>query len=199
MISASPVNRRAQRHQTTREEILHAGWELARAEGVGGISMRDLAARVGMRQPSLYTYFPSKNAIYDAMFAQGWQALADETGRLALPTTPLAMLRVVAHTFVNFCLADVARFQLMCERPIPGFQPSPGSYVPAETCAAMFRIQLERFQINAPNVVDLWTALLTGLVNQQVANDPGGDRWTKLIDEAVDMFYNYVTHSGGPR
>ena len=33
--------------------------------------MRDLAAAVGMRAPSLYQYFDSKLAIYDAMFGQG--------------------------------------------------------------------------------------------------------------------------------
>jgi hypothetical protein len=36
--------------------------------------------------------------------------------------------------------------------------------------------------------LDLWTALITGLVDQQVSNDPGGDRWTGLIDESIDMF-----------
>ena len=36
--------------------------------------------------------------------------------------------------------------------------------------------------------MDLWTALLTGLVTQQMSNDPGGDRWERLIDRAVHMF-----------
>ena len=42
--------------------------------------------------------------------------------------------------------------------------------------------------------LDLWTALLNGLVDQQVANDPDGDRWIRLIPEAVAMF---LTHVGG--
>jgi hypothetical protein len=37
----------------------------------------------------------------------------------------------------------------------------------------------------------MWTALTTGLVSQQIANDPGGDRWVGLIDEAVAMFLGY--------
>ena len=32
--------------------------------------MRDLGGRVGMRAQSLYAYFPSKFAIFDAMFAE---------------------------------------------------------------------------------------------------------------------------------
>lgn len=29
---------------------------------------------------------------------------------------------------------------------------------------------------------------MTGLVDQQISNDPGGDRWTRLIDDVVAMF-----------
>jgi hypothetical protein len=29
---------------------------------------------------------------------------------------------------------------------------------------------------------------MTGLVDQQISNDPGGDRWIRLIDDAVVMF-----------
>jgi hypothetical protein len=35
--------------------------------------------------------------------------------------------------------------------------------------------------------LDLWTAVLTGLTDQQISNDPGGTRWTRLVDRAVDM------------
>jgi hypothetical protein len=39
--------------------------------------------------------------------------------------------------------------------------------------------------------LDLWTALITGLVSQQVSNDPGGGRWTALIEESVAMFLSH--------
>jgi len=35
--------------------------------------------------------------------------------------------------------------------------------------------------------LDLWTAMMTGLTDQQISNDPGGDRWTQLVDRAVDL------------
>ena len=31
-----------------------------------------------MQQPSLYSHFASKQAIYDAMFKQAWQAFLDD-------------------------------------------------------------------------------------------------------------------------
>ena len=64
-----PRDRRAERNAATRAEILSAAWDLARDDGLTALAMRDLGARVGMRAQSLYVYFPSKHAIYDAMFA----------------------------------------------------------------------------------------------------------------------------------
>ena len=61
-----PRDRRAERYAATRREILDAAWDLVRAGGLGSLAMRELGARVGMRAQSLYAYFPSKFAIYDA-------------------------------------------------------------------------------------------------------------------------------------
>jgi hypothetical protein len=36
--------------------------------------------------------------------------------------------------------------------------------------------------------IDLYTALVGGLVDQQWANDPGGSRWARLLDRAIDMY-----------
>ena len=34
--------------------------------------------------------------------------------------------------------------------------------------------------------------MLTGLTSQQISNDPGGDRWSGLVDESVDMFLDHL-------
>ncbi len=47
--------------------------------------------------------------------------------------------------------------------------------------------------ITNPAAVDLFTAIGTGLADQQLSNDPGGDRWIRLIDDAVEMFYDHMT------
>jgi len=35
---------------------------------------------------------------------------------------------------------------------------------------------------------DIYTALLSGLINQQLANDPGGQRWRRLIPRVIAIF-----------
>jgi AcrR family transcriptional regulator len=192
MIELPTIDRKARRHSATREEILAAAWELARAQGLAGISMRDLAARVGMRSPSLYTYFPSKHAIYDAMFAQGWRAYLRRTTELGdLPRDPRAALRLLLGTWVDFFLADPECFALLCQRPIPGFQPSPESFAIALEALGGTREALASMGIVGDRALDILTAMASGLISQQIANDPGGDRWAQLVDDFVHMYFSH--------
>jgi AcrR family transcriptional regulator len=186
-------DRRAERHAATRQEIVDAAWRLGRERGLGGWSLRDVADAVGMRPPSLYGYFASKNAVYDAMFAEGYAdllTLTEQTyeGVRAGRITPTEVLYSAARDFVRFCVADPARMQLLFLRTVPGFEPSESAYgLARETLARMAEV-LAAAGAGAPEHLDLWTALLTGLATQQVSNDPGGDRWSRLVDRAVDMF-----------
>jgi len=186
------TDRRARRREATRAEILDAAWALVREHGLGALSLRELAARVGMRAPSLYQYFPSKHAIYDAMFAQGTrQALATIDVDLSAADTRTA-LREVARRLVEFATSDPARAQLLFQRTIPGFEPSPAAYAPAVEMHDQVQALLVSRGITDPDAMDLWTAVVSGLTNQQLANDPGGTRWTRLVDAAVDMFLAHV-------
>jgi AcrR family transcriptional regulator len=50
-------------HPARRQEVLEAALALISEHGVAGASLRKLASRLGMSQPSLYHYFPSKDAL----------------------------------------------------------------------------------------------------------------------------------------
>jgi AcrR family transcriptional regulator len=197
MLETPKRDRKAERHEATRAEILEAAWELARTDGLAALSLRELAQRVGLRAPSLYGYFESKNAIYDAMFAQGAQQFVDAEPWDEVTGEPLHDLQVMVHYFVRFCAADVARYQLLFQRTIPGFEPSPESFAISEQSLARVGEFLARCGVSDPAAVDLFTALGTGLADQQISNDPGGDRWIRLIDEAVEMFYEHITKRAG--
>src|ERR1039458_3316903 len=99
-----------------------------------------------------------------------------------------AALITIANRFSDFCTDSPTRYQLLFQRTIPGFEPSPESYAPAMRALVVAQEQLALNGITEARHVDLWTALITGLVDQQVSNDLGGDRWTRLIEESVDMF-----------
>jgi AcrR family transcriptional regulator len=180
------LDRRRARHEATKEEVLEAAWGLARSQGLTGFSLRDLAVAVKMRHQSLYTYFPSKQAIYDAMFAQGMQALVDQRAGLVLDGDPIRALRQAARAFLAFCVEDPVRYQLLFERVVPDFVPSEASMELSKEAVRYLDRWHRAAGLTDPEDVDLWRAFLTGLAGQQLANDPGGTRWTNLVDRAVD-------------
>ena len=174
------------------ERILDAAWELAEEQGLAGISLRDLAARVDLRQPSLYSYFDSKHALYDAMFAQGCEQLIEAREAQRFSADPRKAVKEMARAFVAFATENPARAQLLFQRTIPGFEPSPESYAHSLRAFEVMVDRLAAVGVTEPREVDLWTALTTGLVDQQISNDPGGERWSRLIDDFVDMFLAYA-------
>lgn len=174
-------------------EILDAAWEIARTEGLEAVSLRDIAGRVGMQPPSLYTYFDSKHAIYDAMFAQGAQRFADAEPWDELTGDAHHDIAFMLGTFVGFCAEDPARYQLLFQRTIPGFEPSPESFAISEASLGRVVEQLARYGITDPGAIDLFTALGTGLASQQISNEPGGDRWLRLVDDAAAMYLQHLT------
>ena len=90
------------------------------------------------------------------------------------------------------------RGELLFQRCVPGFEPSPQSYAPAVRALASAGDVLALNGITEPRYLDLLTALVTGLVSQQIANDPGGDRWTALIEESVAMFLAHCQAAARP-
>jgi AcrR family transcriptional regulator len=185
-------DRRHLRHEATRQEILDTAWAMVRADGLAALSLSALARAVGMEPQSLYTYFTSKHAVYDAMFAQGNQQLLERMARNQWPDDARGILRLQAKTFVAFSAEDPARQQLLFERTIPDFEPSPESYALAIEVVERSRAALADAGLVKQDDFDLWTALVAGLAVQQLANDPGGRRWLRLVDRAVDMYADHV-------
>src|SRR5262245_36487180 len=182
---------RARRREATKQRILDAAWQLAAEEGLAGISLRDLADRVDLRQPSLYSYFDSKHALYDAMFAQGCEQMLQELHARPVNGDGRRVVKEMARRFVALSVAVPARAQLLFQRTIPGFEPSAAAYAIAQRMFEEGRERLASVGLTKDRHMDMYTALISGIVAQQLANDPGGTRWTRLVDEMVDMYLDH--------
>ena len=51
-----------------KEEILLATLELASEKGLGSVSLNMIADKVGIRKPSLYNHFSSKEELVEALY-----------------------------------------------------------------------------------------------------------------------------------
>ena len=43
----------------------------------------------------------------------------------------------------------------------------------------------------APQHAEVYTALIAALSAQQIANDPGGDRWTRHLEPPLELFLDH--------
>ena len=182
------VERVATRREAKVALIVESAWALAREHGVAGVSLHALAREVGMRQPSLYAYFDSKLALYDAMFADGNRQLLQSLDAVRLPRDPRSALKRFMGAFVRFALADPARYELLFERHIPGFAPSPESYALAEEVLGRAYAVITAAGVTEQGDIDCIVAMVAGLMEAQLTNDPGGTRWTRHLNRLIDLY-----------
>jgi AcrR family transcriptional regulator len=182
------TDRRAERRAEKRATIIAEAWAIARRDGLGGLSLHGLAAAVGLRQPSLYVYFDSKLALYDALFADGYRQMLEFMAERNYVGEPRDTLVRFVRDQVEWAGADFVRFQMLFQRSVPGFEPSPESWALALEFYAAASAVLSAAELTEPSDVDLFSALISGMCSQQAANDPGGQRWAKHAERAVDLF-----------
>ena len=184
MTGAAPPDRRQRRRRETIEQVLDVAAEVMAEQGVAGLTLGEVARRMGIRPPSLYVYFDGKNALYDALFERGWRELGSAMAAVETaldPTDPAAAVLAYTSAFVRWAVEHPAFAPLMFWRPVPGFTPSEAAYRPAVETTGRGRDLLAELQrrgaLRADADLDLAfrtvTALTTGVISQQLANGPG--------------------------
>ena len=198
-------DRRARRHNETVQETLDVALEVMAEEGAAGLSLSEVARRMGLRPPSLYQYFSSRMAIYDALFERGAQQQLQiaERYRDRLADDPAGALTAAAQEVFSWVQANPVLAQLLHWRPVPGFEPSARAYAPAvrliELTREALRAAVDAGQLAPAAATDdgvaLYTVLGAGLISQQLSNEPaappGEGRFTRLAPAALGMFFTY--------
>ena len=114
-MAAMTVAERRQRDRALRRQaIITAARQLAEAEGWDAVTTRRLADRIEYSQPVLYSHFPGKEGIINAVAVEGFAEL-----RLILRNareaagSPEAALRELAGAYVGFALDHPALYDAM--------------------------------------------------------------------------------------
>jgi AcrR family transcriptional regulator len=207
MTAAVPLDRRQRRRQDTIEQVLDVAVEVMAEQGVAGLTLGEVARRMGIRPPSLYVYFDSKHALYDALFERGWRLLL-EAGRAAQAgmarADPLADFRDGVAFFVRWAVEHPAYSALMFWRPVPGFVPSAGAYAPALELDMEGRAEVVALRdagvlpldVDVDRVYRAQVAFVSGVISQQLSNAPDepfdGGTWTAVLPDLIDM---WLVHS----
>jgi len=188
------LDRRARRRQETIDEILEIAVDVMSEEGVTGLSLAEVARRMGIQPPSLYKYFPSLMAVYDELFRRGQIENLEVMRRAMAGVEPgLPALAAGLDAAGRWELANRALSQLMFWRPVPGFAPSAEAFAPSVEMFALHRKALADAvlagqlgpEADSDEAVYLVSTMLSGVLSQTFANEPevrwGGGRFTPLF------------------
>ena len=180
--------RRLRRHEETREQIVALAIDIMGSEGVAGLSLGAVARRMGIRTPSLYTYFDSKSALYAELFRRGWQECHDEVrahserlGQITPKTAIAARLQALQATFIRWALNHPALSQLMFLRPVPAWEPTQEAYEAAVQFLGLLAVEIHVYQdqgllrpdADPEEMIINLTTVGTGVIASQLANEPG--------------------------
>lgn len=93
---------------TTKERILEATLELASSQGLGSVSLSQIAKVVGIQKQSIYNHFPSKEAVLEELYEYLRQKARDtinhepiDYGSLVKGKTPLEILSTAVQSYME--------------------------------------------------------------------------------------------------
>lgn len=194
------TGRRARRRAETIEEILDIAVDVMTEDGVNALSLAEVARRLGVQPPSLYKYFPSLMAVFDALFRRGQlEHLAVLRTGMAAAEPGLDALAAGLEASGRWALANRALAQLLFWRPVPSFEPSAEAFAPSVEMVALQRAALSQAvtsgqlgaDADSDETIYLVSTLIVGVLSQAMANEPdlpwGEGRFTPLFPRLMGL------------
>jgi AcrR family transcriptional regulator len=94
-----------------RDQITRVARELAESDGWAAVTMRRVAAQLGVTQPVLYSVFTGRQALIDAVALSGFTEIAEALE--AVDAEPMARMRV----YLEFAVARPHLYEAMFSMP----------------------------------------------------------------------------------
>jgi AcrR family transcriptional regulator len=189
--------RRQRNHEEMRTGILEVARDIMREQGVAALNLNEIARRVGITPPALYTYFPGKMALYDALYRMGIRLFLEAEEELRGTTAP-DWDRIHAWFALRLALAEEHPdlYHLVFDVPIPGFALTPESLdevrqlyeVTVRSIAEVIEAGAMQPNLSPEEATHLLISMRLGLVAAHVGKHrlvSPPDRFARLVPEMV--------------
>ncbi len=126
--------RRKRMHEATREEIKEVAWKQIARDGAAALSLRAIAKELDLTSPALYHYYPNRDALVNDLVEDAFHLLASsmEQARDSLPSDDHAKrFLAIGAAYSDWAQTYPQRYALIFGTPIPNYQPSMASILPA--------------------------------------------------------------------
>jgi AcrR family transcriptional regulator len=100
--------------ESFRLRAVEAAMRLFAEQGYAAVTMRALAAELGVSAMTPYRYFANKEQLFDMVRADAFRRLADHQQSAAQrPRDPLGRLAALCHSYVQFALSEPNAYRIM--------------------------------------------------------------------------------------
>lgn len=115
---------RTEKAEATRARLVDIAADLFGRRGYEGTSIEEVLDRAGVSKGALYHHFPSKEALFEAVYRTGEQLCMEEIAKAALKETePLDMLRAGCQAWLDLVMdPHVQRVALIDGPAVLGWQ-----------------------------------------------------------------------------
>jgi AcrR family transcriptional regulator len=176
----------------SKDRIFDAAKAVLEQDGIHGLSMRRIAQESGMAPMSLYRHFADKDALLNALMADGLAAW-EERVRAIRTKVPLQWLARISEEFLAFALEEPHRFDAAFFLPAPEARRYPADFaagrspVIAMTVAKIEQARAEGVLDDTPalDVALTYSALAQGLVSMHRARRFSGEAEFTALYRAV--------------
>lgn len=199
--------RREREREQARGTILAAARELMREVGPSTVSLREVARRAEYSPATLYEYFKDKEAIFLALFHEGFHLFAEALRVVPPDLPPDVRLAALGRAYFLFADANPQHYQVMFGEPVPGFCPTQEDWQEADaTFMILYQCIADGVAAGVFRPMDpeaTWMAAITawslmhGIVTLAHAGRFGDYRHDpQLLDRALTFLHQGLHNSG---
>ncbi|MFS2025199.1 TetR/AcrR family transcriptional regulator [Massilia sp. GER05] len=190
--------------ESTKTRLFQAARALFDEEGEAGLSMRRIAAAVGITPMAIYKHFADKDALLNALMLDGFVAWEARVAHIAEPD-PAAWLRQLSTAFLEFAVTEPRRYEAAFLLRASGARQYPNDFAEGRSPVVhLARQQAERMRArgrHAPSAEDIvlaLSALCQGLVDMYragrfVSEDEFRAAYARAVDHCI-LSYSPETH-----
>lgn len=113
----TPSERREREREEKRALVLETARRLFVEMGPENVSMRDIAKAIAYTPTMIYSYFPSKEAVFKALCTKDFLLLREAFNTLVLEQDPIERLRKIGRGYIEFAMSHPNQYRLMFMAP----------------------------------------------------------------------------------
>ena len=180
---------------STAARILESARSLFDDGGVDSVTVRGVAARVGVTPMAIYRHYDGKDALVDALVLEGLDRWAERLATVDVPD-PLEWLHAAGEEFLAFALDEPSRFEAAFLVQSSGARRFPDDFASGRSPAGRLWLarleELRRAGRLAPDVTPLDAGLTFWALGQGLVTLYRAGRFAGGVEGFVDFYRRAV-------